>query len=68
MTCTYEGKSYSDGVLICMNGREMKCRGGEWSETGYACATNTVVHQDRSSAQSDELPDIEAGAASKSPD
>lgn len=36
-TCKYAGKEYSEGSLICKNGREMKCRGGDWEETGYAC-------------------------------
>lgn len=39
MTCTYNGRSYAEGSLTCQNGREMKCRGGEWQETGYPCST-----------------------------
>ena len=72
MTCTYNGKSYSDGALICVNGREMKCRGGDWNETGYPCTTNTAIQQDQSSDGVQTLADggtnISGGSASKSPD
>ena len=35
--CLYAGKAYAEGSLICVNGRELKCSGGSWQETGYAC-------------------------------
>lgn len=38
MNCTFNGQGYSEGALICSNGRELKCDSGEWRETGYACA------------------------------
>lgn len=37
MSCTNGGVSYSDGALICSNGRELRCDGGAWQETGYSC-------------------------------
>ena len=43
MACMYNGRSYAEGSLTCQNGREMKCRGGEWQETGYPCSPNTAV-------------------------
>jgi len=27
----------TEGDLKCANGRELKCRNGEWVETGYSC-------------------------------
>lgn len=35
--CYYDGFEYSEGSLICVNGRELKCRSGQWQETGYSC-------------------------------
>ncbi|MDH1408484.1 hypothetical protein [Acinetobacter johnsonii] len=37
MTCKSGGKEYSRGELICSNGRELRCDGQEWIETGYYC-------------------------------
>jgi hypothetical protein len=37
VTCYFEGKAFSEGALSCQNGREFKCRGGEWEPTGYEC-------------------------------
>lgn len=37
MTCTYNGTEYSEGALICANGRELVCRGGDWHENGETC-------------------------------
>ena len=42
MTCSYGGRVFSEGSLICMNGREMKCSGGEWKNTGYPCNTRAA--------------------------
>lgn len=39
MGCQNDGKDYSEGALICSNGRELKCSGTEWQETGYLCAS-----------------------------
>jgi hypothetical protein len=39
MACNYSGRTYSDGSLICANGRELKCSGGSWQETGFRCGT-----------------------------
>lgn len=43
MSCQFAGVEYSEGALICQNGRELRCSGGEWVETGYSCqpASNT---------------------------
>lgn len=29
MTCIFEGVEYSEGSLVCANGRELVCRGDE---------------------------------------
>lgn len=38
--CKFADVDYSEGALICSNGRELKCSGGEWIETGYSCQTS----------------------------
>jgi hypothetical protein len=37
MTCIYEGLEYSEGALVCANGRELVCREGDWRENGVLC-------------------------------
>jgi hypothetical protein len=37
MACYSGGFEYSEGSLICSNGRELRCSGGAWQETGYSC-------------------------------
>jgi hypothetical protein len=37
MNCVYGGVEYSEGSLICSNGRELVCDGGQWRENGYTC-------------------------------
>lgn len=37
-SCEYEGKSYSDGAVICISGREYRCDDGEWSDLATDCA------------------------------
>jgi hypothetical protein len=32
--CKYDGKEYSEGSVICVNRRELKCRGNEWQDIG----------------------------------
>jgi hypothetical protein len=44
MTCSFGGANYSEGSLICSNGRELKCSGGAWQETGYACTLLSEVN------------------------
>lgn len=39
MGCEHGGEAYADGALVCVNGRELRCVGGEWRETGYACVS-----------------------------
>lgn len=41
MSCLFDGEEYSDGALICSNGRELKCSGNSWQETGYTCQLTT---------------------------
>lgn len=48
--CKFGGKDYSEGSLICLNGRELKCSGGEWKETGYRCNAGCA-------AESDQIPE-----------
>ena len=38
MVCQFAGQEYSEGALICSNGRELRCSGGGWAETGYECS------------------------------
>jgi hypothetical protein len=45
MTCSYNGRSYSNGSLICANGRELKCDSGSWRETGYRCTPRVADKQ-----------------------
>ena len=45
-SCTYAGTQYSEGALICANGRELRCSGGEWKETGFACGKAGRVEMD----------------------
>lgn len=40
--CMFEGNEYSEGAVVCANGRELKCRNGSWHETGYPCGENLV--------------------------
>ena len=35
--CTYEGRKYSEGAVICQNGSEHKCLDGAWQPTGSSC-------------------------------
>ena len=35
--CEWGGQKYSENSTSCQNGKEMKCRGGQWTETGYTC-------------------------------
>ena len=37
--CTYNGAAYSEGSLICVNGKELSCYAGVWAETGRACTS-----------------------------
>lgn len=41
MSCLFRGKTYSEGAIICSNGRELKCRESEWTETGFTCLVET---------------------------
>lgn len=41
-SCKYEGLGFSEGSIICANGRELRCSAGSWSETGYLCADSDV--------------------------
>lgn len=45
MSCSYNGRTYSNGSLICANGRELKCDAGNWRETGYRCNPRTTGKQ-----------------------
>ena len=40
-SCTFNGVEYSQGAVICSNGKELKCYGGVWSETGNTCTTTS---------------------------
>lgn len=35
--CIYGDRMYPEGGTICVNGRELRCVMGEWTETGHAC-------------------------------
>lgn len=32
--CHYQGQEYSDGAIICIGGRDHKCRNGKWRALG----------------------------------
>ena len=61
MSCNHNGKTYSQGSLVCANGRELRCDGDYWSETGYSCFTNTEVinEEDYYKISSDQLTFIQ---------
>ena len=42
MSCTFDGRPYSEGSLICSNGKELRCSGSQWSETGYTCFSESL--------------------------
>lgn len=44
MSCQFAGKTYSEGAIICSNGRELRCSGSVWGETGYSCSKETDVN------------------------
>lgn len=35
--CTYDGKEYSDGAVVCQSGIKFKCIDGVWDNTGQKC-------------------------------
>jgi len=37
--CVYGGETYSEGSLICVNGKELSCYAGVWAETGRTCTS-----------------------------
>ncbi|MGV6393661.1 DUF1496 domain-containing protein [Pseudomonas caspiana] len=37
MPCIFEGLQYSEGSLVCANGRELVCRNDDWEENGELC-------------------------------
>jgi hypothetical protein len=36
-TCRYLGRTFNEGDTICDQGREYRCAGGSWVETGNSC-------------------------------
>lgn len=36
-SCVYAGTSYSEGSVVCQNGYEYRCGGGQWQATGAKC-------------------------------
>ena len=40
-TCSYGGKSYSDGGQACQSGGVYRCDDGEWKATGTPCPAST---------------------------
>ncbi|MCV0441191.1 MAG: YnjH family protein [Hydrogenophaga sp.] len=47
--CIYGDQTYPEGATVCVNGRELLCVAGEWTETGHACtdATSQPAAEDR---------------------
>jgi hypothetical protein len=37
MACLYNGSSYSDGSIVCMNGETHRCDGDVWTNLAYSC-------------------------------
>jgi hypothetical protein len=52
--CTYDGKEYSEGAILCIAGRTLECRGDAWMDIGPC------------SQQLDEIPLISDEEAAKS--
>lgn len=43
MACRYGGVDYSEGSIMCQNGKEVVCRGVNWVETGYTCVNSNEL-------------------------
>lgn len=46
MPCIFEGVEYSEGALVCANGRELVCRNDEWHENGENCVRQDDVAEE----------------------
>jgi hypothetical protein len=46
MSCVFEGVEYSEGSLVCANGRELVCRNDEWHENGESCTDQTTTSKE----------------------
>ena len=56
--CFYNGAEYSEGSLICVNNRELKCRGGEWCETGYSCEGTKIPKYEAAKMHGEPVQDL----------
>lgn len=39
MGCTYDGKEYSEGAVVCQAGERYKCLSGSWHRFGGSCSS-----------------------------
>mgnify|MGYP003374711233 CR=1 FL=1 len=60
MACIYNGKQYSEGSLLCVNGRELKCRGDAWEETGFECNPKSDRSEEFPQISEEEKSDYES--------
>ena len=44
-SCTYDGKEYSDGSVVCQSGKEYRCNDGTWDSLGTSCGTKVSCPQ-----------------------
>jgi len=44
-SCTYDGKEYSDGSVVCQSGKEYRCNDGTWDSLGSSCGTHVTAPQ-----------------------
>ncbi|MCX6156249.1 MAG: DUF1496 domain-containing protein [Candidatus Kapabacteria bacterium] len=40
-SCVYDGKTYSEGSVVCMNGWEYRCNDGSWDSLGTSCGNES---------------------------
>jgi len=65
--CRYKGSLYSEGSLICVNGRELKCSSGEWHETGYTCGSQKPAPEDIPVIPEGSPSGVDSNEAQKTP-
>ena len=39
--CTFDGKAHTSGAIVCKDGKQQQCRGGQWKSLGTSCARGT---------------------------
>lgn len=65
--CIYNGKEYSEGSIICIQGQQAECRNGKWEPLGIACENNAngkIINQNNSETNSCKYKDESYGEGS----